>query len=516
MNDLVVLLAWLAGAAFAGALVWLTWWAIFGDRRSGARRCPACWHDLSGTPGLTCGECGFAATDEHELHRARRRWRVAGLALVVLLAGASVVRWRTTDVGWTSLAPTRLLIAALPWTDGERSAVFGELGVRINAGELDAAQLDALFDRAIRGDGDGAPPSPAWANRYGPYLQWWRRGGAGFGTAAQHARLDALPPAVALRAPPVWPLDVPACLHLQVDDWWPIGTECRVTIRPRLDDAIETVVVRSAGDRPRNPLPVVVPAPPPGAASVDVEIAIERRLSDDDDVAAPDSPHGARERAAADGGGERGPRWAFVDRRVVSVPVGARAAVTDVLAPVNSESMTEQMREAFSQGLNRWPLGERRFGVRFNPYAVAGAEFEGLAIGLRVEILESGVPRRISSLWWNAPPDDSGQLSWEIVHEDGAALDRARNGDPRWTLRVSGAPEVALRALALRAPRRVDGGPDPGPTKSPPDSLVKYWAGSFEVPLAIVDRPGVAPRRAWRGDNGERAGGGREPRTQVR
>lgn len=405
------------------------------------------------------------------------------MALLALVAAASVIRWRSSDASWTMTAPTWFLLAILPWSDGDRGDVFGELAVRLNMNELDDSQLESLFARCMRGDGDGAPPSAAWASRYGPYLQWWRR--PGFATESQQSRLEALPPAITLRTPPIWLLDAPTCVHLQVDDWWPLGTACRVRIRPMVEGADEIVTVRALGERLRSPFPFLVPAPASDAKTVELELVIERRKQPDlDDAAVSPSDAAANER-------EEIP-WSLVERRVVALPVAERRIAVEAMTPVDSDAMTAAVNDAFASGLNRWATGRRRFGMRFNPMALRSSEFTGVAIGLRVEALEAGVPRRVLNLWWNADPADPGPIAWHIAHEDPEALDRLRSGDPNWTLRVTGAPELAVRALALRR----DGNDARSERTSPP----KFWAGSFESSLSVVDRPGPAPARAWTPD----------------
>ena len=84
----MLVLAGVAAAAAAAVAVGTIWWAIFGDKARGRRRCPRCWHDLSRTPGLTCSECGHPARTEAELGRARRRWGTAAAALAAVAIAA--------------------------------------------------------------------------------------------------------------------------------------------------------------------------------------------------------------------------------------------------------------------------------------------------------------------------------------------------------------------------------------------------------------------------------------------
>jgi hypothetical protein len=99
--------------AVAGAL--LAAWALFWDRPRGRRRCPKCWYDMAGVPGLVCPECGLAARDEGDLLRTRRRWRLAGAAVVLLLSAITVSHVPAYRAGgiWAAV-PRPVLIWFIP------------------------------------------------------------------------------------------------------------------------------------------------------------------------------------------------------------------------------------------------------------------------------------------------------------------------------------------------------------------------------------------------------------------
>lgn len=105
---------WLAVVAGAALFVWALWW----DRSRGRRRCPRCWYDMSGVAGLTCSECGCDARRERRLHRTRRRWGWAGIAVVVVLAGGAATRYpAAVSGGWTAAVPAAAWRAVLPLID---------------------------------------------------------------------------------------------------------------------------------------------------------------------------------------------------------------------------------------------------------------------------------------------------------------------------------------------------------------------------------------------------------------
>ncbi|MFM8732248.1 MAG: hypothetical protein ACKOGJ_07000, partial [Phycisphaerales bacterium] len=113
----VVVLALVALVCAAG--IGVTWWALFGDKARGRRRCPRCWHDLSGTTGRTCGECGFEAHDEPELFATRRRWPIAVASVAFILAVAGWVRLTVLDGRWSSYVPDAVLGVVVSVTPGE-------------------------------------------------------------------------------------------------------------------------------------------------------------------------------------------------------------------------------------------------------------------------------------------------------------------------------------------------------------------------------------------------------------
>lgn len=109
--------AWLyIPAVFAAvAAVWMLHAAVFRDRSRGRRRCPQCWYDMSGVPGLTCPECGKATANEARLHATRRRPLLAVAAsLLALPLPALVVHRHGYDI----------LYAVLPkWKSDQRLVV---------------------------------------------------------------------------------------------------------------------------------------------------------------------------------------------------------------------------------------------------------------------------------------------------------------------------------------------------------------------------------------------------------
>jgi hypothetical protein len=104
----------LIAVVLGGVGIWVIVVALFRDRSRGRRRCPCCWYDMAGVPGLRCPECGRAARSEKALHRTRRRWKAAGLGAAVVLGAAAVAGVPVRQRGWVSLVPGWLLVRVAP------------------------------------------------------------------------------------------------------------------------------------------------------------------------------------------------------------------------------------------------------------------------------------------------------------------------------------------------------------------------------------------------------------------
>jgi hypothetical protein len=103
---------WLSGASLAALAGVLLAWSLFWDRSRGRRRCPKCWYDMAGVPGLVCPECGRPARRERALRKTRRHPWWAGLAMVLLLLGVGAANTpRVARSGWVGLVPS----TALAW-----------------------------------------------------------------------------------------------------------------------------------------------------------------------------------------------------------------------------------------------------------------------------------------------------------------------------------------------------------------------------------------------------------------
>lgn len=142
-------MAWVLGVA--GVL--LLAWALVGDRARGRRRCPKCWYDLSAARpeggGVTCPECGKKSAGERSLRRARRRWRWATLACVVLVGAWASRAWHVARVrGWWRVAPDVVVIAFLPRTESWSHPIFIHPSSVLNS-QLSGAYRRELYHRWV-------------------------------------------------------------------------------------------------------------------------------------------------------------------------------------------------------------------------------------------------------------------------------------------------------------------------------------------------------------------------------
>lgn len=487
MIALVLVLGVVLAAAFMAAAVGAIWWAVFGDKSRGRRRCPRCWHDLSRTAGLTCGECGFTARAEAELGKARRRW---GSALAVLAAVVAVAVWVQASVlnrTWTSYLPNAFL-AWLPSAidvDQLPREVVAELQLRAGNGELAADDLLALIE-ALTSDGhapglqeqprtallaqaanalpdafDPVPgePSSATAARDGARRAF---------ESARNALLDRLPPS--LEAVPLewFPRGAPALVGVRGTVW---GSEAQWRMREVGSDGPWIVGDRSAGLR-RTPRSSVVPvsAVPEGDVLRCEFRSQVRRRSDD---------------RASWGPWTEGPR----------VVAEGPAAPIDLagIVPVDDAPAREAAARCFGNPLIAWADDQYPIALRFSMSTFGAQGLGDLLVGIRIELREGAVPRRRSLLWWSG----DRRSGWIVEWQDAEAMRRLRDaiarsprsdadGEPAaipgWSLHVEGDAAVAIRALAG----------DPG-AGSPP----KAWVGTLELPVRGEMEAAEGARRTY-------------------
>ncbi len=113
--SIVALVAWVVAALLALLGLVLLLLGFFRDKHKGKRRCPSCWYDMAGVPGLTCPECGKDATKETGLFKRRRsKWKIS-LGVTALALSVGVALWpKVARDGWWTVTPTIALIWMWP------------------------------------------------------------------------------------------------------------------------------------------------------------------------------------------------------------------------------------------------------------------------------------------------------------------------------------------------------------------------------------------------------------------
>lgn len=466
MSDLS---AWLLSIGAFAAIVICTAIAaksIAGDPPRGRRRCPRCWHEL-GPDGLRCAECGHEARREAEVTRNRRQPFRAALAILAVVAVAAATRVRLLDRGAWSMAPTSVLLWATPSLagGGYRSAAW-ELSYRVRSGSASDTQVVDALELFVDGDEDARPPSAAWRAKY-----------RDLGSAVT-ARLGPNSPALLrlLEIPPAFEVafidpgaDAPALLVVDADVWWPASTQGVLEIG--LADGSK----RTAGFWAHARFPPLVIEMPPGTKAGDsVRLSL--------------APIGAERAVDAE----------------VAVTLPQSNAPPASWNGVDSDQLRAAIGEVFGAGLIVWGDGAPRGGLRFDHRLTAGEEFAGTAIGLRVEILEAGLVRRTSRMWWMAGERGSSPR-WLASIEDAEAM--ARLADPstpldRWTMRITGDEGLARYAVASRrvdeAARDADAKAEAEAEAEARAKAVRWYSGVSEQPLRLERNPTPAPTRRWR------------------
>jgi len=126
---------WVGGGAIGVLGLWPLYRALFADRSRGRRRCPKCWYDMAGVPGLRCPEGGRTAKTEKRLLKTRRRWwRAAGACIVLALAASIAYTPEAVRLGWPGVIPTWVIALVARWYDTPDYRMFRILADRVANG----------------------------------------------------------------------------------------------------------------------------------------------------------------------------------------------------------------------------------------------------------------------------------------------------------------------------------------------------------------------------------------------
>lgn len=529
---MLAILLMLAGAALVAILgVGAVWWALFADKPRGRRRCPRCWHDLTHTPGLICGECGYAGRRTADLLRTRRRWRLAAGALLLITGVTIWTRFSVTQAGWESLMPTVALVGLAPvmeptsamdagWRElarrvwrrelgaAEQTALAARLGGMREDGRVRTAPAELLRDVLRRLPGELEPDPDIEDSARAAREQAYR--------AALDAAVASIPLAVDLALPRQCVEGGPLTLFVQGALWgqrteWRAGFEWARAYPIPADGAAHTAdgAAHTADGAPR--APAAAPATSisghdaaTGADGVELRPTFDGwvvwssrgDLRYDATPAAvlqleglPPGPHRVAVRLRTevrrwDWSANRWGDWKPAPGVTAEALVNEGAPLR--VAPIDTPELREAIQAAFESPAIAWISDERPIGVRYNAVELASSRHSQLLIGVVLELLERGEPRRRMRFWWQGgrgPTGRGGGAGWEIQLEDLPALRRLRDNPEGWTIRVRGDLPTALRAFHPNARA---------------DAPLRYWSGQFEAPLSVERQNRSAPERVWR------------------
>ncbi len=156
-------LLWISAAVLGLASLATLYFSLFHDRPRGRRRCPRCWYDMAGVPGLTCPECGKAPRRERALHRTRRRWRYVPIPIVLaaLAFGLGRAPFIIRHGGWWALAPTCILAATSSFSDPIAEQALNRASPPDDLYHWERAMVARACARLIcRSPAPPAPPRP--------------------------------------------------------------------------------------------------------------------------------------------------------------------------------------------------------------------------------------------------------------------------------------------------------------------------------------------------------------------
>lgn len=475
--------AWLIGSILGAGLLAYCAFALFGDRARGRRRCPSCGHAFGDLPGTRCPECGHDAGSDAALLRPRRHWRRAGIGVVLLLLVAMIIRVRSSGNDWLALVPDRPLVWLIPLDGLQRDgAVVIELKRRLLYDTLSDGASTALLARLQYGDRAAAPGTKAWDDRYGRLARVWGERITDLEDPVI-AELLATTPQVKLSVPLMWPAAATVPAQLWVNDYWPHGTEGRVTIRWPNGDAITSVSFRNYSHSGRAytvDLPPVATWPTEPLLALDVEIQSRRTTTDWNEATTP--PFDAS--------------WEpWSEAQTYAISLSAPTPMDFDLTGVQNDVIDDLVTRMFAPGLRRFTGTRRPFALRFDTRVVSEEAAKELVFGIEVEIIETpenGEPivRRRSRIWIHHGLGAGVSSGWEISSEDPEGLAGAfeDTNQSAWTMRIKGVRELATRAIAL-------GGGETAAART-------FWNGALEIPLAIHREQSTPFVRRWFLDGG--------------
>ena len=373
------------GYTLAAAGMLLLLWSIFWDRPRGRRRCPKCWYDMSGVPGLKCPECGRVCARERALFKARRR-----------------------------KIPALLGFACVP------AALVGPVLPAIIRGDWQATPTFALM---VMAEVQGWPEPGAWPAR-SVCQELCRRRSAMSSWSRDWVSQRMVKWSFQYR--PVWPRAVPLAVRDGPSFWY--GEQTRaMRLAARLSEAAKDEHPAWTPLGPRAFTRVncqaawwddeytVLGIPKPGA-----RLTINFRVD----------PQGVSPGAGHDA--------AWTGTR--SFPIRLVESVDQVIQPIQSSQVEQEIRDTFRI------VDEGKCGQGVSVKLSGTARNQGIAVALRIEFRYNGTLVGEARGWDSGDPFASLSAGFhnpmDIVSTKWVPQ---TVNDHSWTVTVRGDPELALR-----------------------------------------------------------------------
>ena len=431
---------------------------LFGDRARGRPRCPRCWFDMSGSPSLTCGECGRTARSARDLRRTRRRpvRAIGGLLLAVGVGAAAsdeIVRGNLPV-----FLPTSTLVTLLPVVGDHSGSLTREMNARLRAGKIDPDEAMHLLERAMAGSWLMSAPDEAWVRQYGTMAQalvtWVEQaGGPEHRAAASRLLYDTVqqaPPTVRIRAGAVMPAGAPVPAIAEVSEWWLLQGELRLDIEAMMEGAPRFRVMRTQQMQPTHGFTMTLPAMAAGTHEITFDVRCQRRAGAND--------------AWADGPAQR-----VTARFVITNDAPQREVRRD-------PELDDAIRTVFSGGLAHYQDGTLPVRIAIDRRPTFTDTFDGVAIGVEVDVLRNGsVVRRLTSWWLAGAVAPARQVLWEVPWFDDDALAPEPSDEEVWELRVRSRADLAAQI----------------------DGAHSVWVGEVTVPAVVRRIERRAPPTVW-------------------
>jgi hypothetical protein len=372
-------------------------WSLFADRARGRRRCPRCWYDMAGVPGLTCPECGRAHKSERRLTRTRRRRWTACLALLAILGGSAIILAPgIRRNGWRSILPTTVIIFMLP-----------------------RAGADHQFDPVkLQWSTDGFAQEMAARVERGQVSSWqWSW---------------ALERTGVIRTRSRWPKDLPLRVGLYPAVWI-AGSETTA----------EITTLNNAKVRQESGL------------SWDGTFEHYHRASEQFQAVGmlPSNTRDLRLHVIVDGGRSFGSIFSRKPQYHWSGPMTLHvrpvATPEEAITAVKGPSLDAAVKKALQVNVSTWngsagPTPERNLAIYID--RTKAPELRGIALGLTVDLLKNGT--LLHTLKFDELTDDgfTGSTMRAIATPDAFHTNTLDPADvPHWTIRIRGDAEASLR-----------------------------------------------------------------------